>query len=80
MATVPHVPRPSSEDPLARQLTLALRGFHWQEHAGVWQRGEVVLSDELIATLSAPTWEAFLAHLDTPVCPTCQRPWGHDLT
>jgi hypothetical protein len=68
-------PKRHRGDPLARQFALARRHFHWQPQAAVWQRGALGLTDFEIDTMAAGAWEAFLAHLDAPACPTCGRAW-----
>jgi hypothetical protein len=59
-----------------RPFALAQRGFRWRPHAGVWARDGVALSEEQLATMPEATWQAFLAHLDDPGCPTCGRAWA----
>ena len=59
-----------------RQLDLARRGFVWDVRAGVCVRRAMAVSDEVVDTMAPREWQAFLAHLDDPGCPTCGRAWG----
>jgi hypothetical protein len=69
-------PKVHQGDPPARAFALARRGFHWQPQAGVWARDGMAVSEEQLDTMGAQQWQAFLAHLDAPGCPTCGRAWA----
>jgi hypothetical protein len=43
-----------------RQMLLARLGFHWEPGQAVWQKGELVLTDCMVDTMPAETWQHFL--------------------